>query len=160
MFFQCINSFQSPILHISTVAQETQNYTRFLPSGTKPVKMKTTLVATLLGFSAIFASAAPVDEAIKRQPIKRSVVPTGTAYYPSASGSSAPYATGALYATGTVPAYAASTGGVACPTDGAVVCNGPSQFGICNFGKVSVFQPVAAGTQCVDGKIVSSSGQR
>lgn len=40
-----------------------------------------------------------------------------------------------------------------CPTDGAIVCNGTSQFGICNFGKV-VWQDVAAGTQCQDGKVV------
>ncbi|EOD43831.1 putative dna-directed rna polymerase protein [Neofusicoccum parvum UCRNP2] len=42
--------------------------------------------------------------------------------------------------------------GGACGADGTLVCNGPAHFGICSFGKV-VWQPVAAGTQCKDGKI-------
>jgi hypothetical protein len=32
------------------------------------------------------------------------------------------------------------------------VCNGETQFGLCNWGAV-VWQPVAAGTKCRDGKI-------
>ncbi|ORX97065.1 hypothetical protein BCR34DRAFT_497237 [Clohesyomyces aquaticus] len=39
-----------------------------------------------------------------------------------------------------------------CSQEGAVVCNGESQFGICNHGKI-VFQPVAAGTKCQNGQI-------
>jgi len=44
-----------------------------------------------------------------------------------------------------------------CPIDGQLVCNGPSQWGLCNWGKVQ-FQPVAAGTQCLDGEIVFAQG--
>lgn len=40
-----------------------------------------------------------------------------------------------------------------CPADGAVVCNGTDQFGICDHGKV-VWQAVAAGTKCQGGKLV------
>jgi len=36
--------------------------------------------------------------------------------------------------------------------DGAIVCNGSTQFGLCNFGKV-VFQDVSAGTTCSNGVI-------
>ncbi|KKY18969.1 hypothetical protein UCDDS831_g05601 [Diplodia seriata] len=39
-----------------------------------------------------------------------------------------------------------------CGADGTMVCNGANQFGICSFGKV-VWQDVAAGTKCEDGKI-------
>ncbi|OJD37736.1 lytic polysaccharide monooxygenase [Diplodia corticola] len=39
-----------------------------------------------------------------------------------------------------------------CGEDGTMVCNGVNQFGICNFGKV-IWQDVAAGTKCEDGKI-------
>jgi hypothetical protein len=39
-----------------------------------------------------------------------------------------------------------------CGTEGAVVCNGESQWGLCDHGKV-VFQPVAAGTTCRNGAI-------
>ena len=46
-----------------------------------------------------------------------------------------------------------NTTSTACPTDGALVCNGPTLFGLCNFGSV-VWQPVAAGTTCTNGAIV------
>ncbi|KAF2856743.1 lytic polysaccharide monooxygenase [Plenodomus tracheiphilus IPT5] len=39
-----------------------------------------------------------------------------------------------------------------CTTDGAVVCNGTTQFGLCNGGKV-VWQAVASGTTCTNGVI-------
>lgn len=39
-----------------------------------------------------------------------------------------------------------------CSENGAVVCNGSDQFGLCNNGKV-VWQTVAAGTECRDGVV-------
>ncbi|GAB7361163.1 hypothetical protein MBLNU230_g1196t1 [Neophaeotheca triangularis] len=39
-----------------------------------------------------------------------------------------------------------------CTTDGAIVCNGSSQFGLCNHGKV-VWQDVAPGTECNGGVV-------
>ncbi|KAF1365773.1 hypothetical protein EJ07DRAFT_94624 [Lizonia empirigonia] len=73
---------------------------------------------------------------------------TGT---PAAPASSTP-ATG----TGTSPAALttapAASGGSTCTTDGAIVCNGTAQFGLCNQGKV-VWQAVAAGTTCSNGTI-------
>ncbi|KAF2266987.1 hypothetical protein CC78DRAFT_566419 [Lojkania enalia] len=51
------------------------------------------------------------------------------------------------------PAPPANGGqGDSCSPDGAIVCNGDDQFGICNHGAV-VFQPVAAGTKCSNGAI-------
>lgn len=55
------------------------------------------------------------------------------------------------------PSTGGSTGGstgpgTPCSEDGALLCNGESQFGICSNGKV-VYQPVAAGTKCSGGKI-------
>jgi hypothetical protein len=54
------------------------------------------------------------------------------------------------------PSSAPSTGGggsgTACSQNGAVVCNGPTQFGLCNNGNV-VWQAVAAGTTCTNGVI-------
>lgn len=44
------------------------------------------------------------------------------------------------------------TGSGTCSQDGAVVCNGSDQFGLCNHGKI-VWQTVAAGTKCNDGVI-------
>lgn len=51
--------------------------------------------------------------------------------------------------TGTTP------GRSTCPTDGIIVCDGTSKFGLCNFGEVT-FQQVAAGTKCLDGKIIAA----
>lgn len=56
---------------------------------------------------------------------------------------------------GAAPTSAPATGGSSsgtCSTNGAVVCNGPTQFGLCDNGKV-VFMPVAAGTTCSNGTI-------
>jgi hypothetical protein len=50
-----------------------------------------------------------------------------------------------------------SSGSGQCTTDGAVVCNGPKQFGLCNRGSV-VWQPVADGMACSGG--VVSGAQR
>ncbi|KAF2087277.1 lytic polysaccharide monooxygenase [Saccharata proteae CBS 121410] len=61
------------------------------------------------------------------------------------------------------PAAAASTPGSStgssstCSTEGAVVCNGSTQFGLCNNGSV-VWQPVAAGTTCSNGQITRRDG--
>jgi hypothetical protein len=43
-----------------------------------------------------------------------------------------------------------------CTTDGAVICNGPTQFGLCNGGSV-VWQATAAGTQCSNGVVQKRS---
>lgn len=47
---------------------------------------------------------------------------------------------------------AGAGGGGACSSEGAIVCNSDTQFGICNQGKV-VWQAVAPGTKCVNGAI-------
>ncbi|KAF2140310.1 lytic polysaccharide monooxygenase [Aplosporella prunicola CBS 121167] len=49
-----------------------------------------------------------------------------------------------------------SSSDVDCSEDGALVCIGTSQFGICNRGKATP-QAVAAGTTCTNGKIVTSN---
>ncbi|KAJ4354819.1 hypothetical protein N0V95_003504 [Ascochyta clinopodiicola] len=60
--------------------------------------------------------------------------------------------------TPTAPSTGGSTGGgstgggSACSDNGAIVCNGDSQFGICSNGQV-VWQPVASGTKCSNGAI-------
>ena len=46
----------------------------------------------------------------------------------------------------------AGGGSGTCTTDGAIMCNGANQFGLCNNGNV-VWQAVAAGTTCVNGSI-------
>ena len=112
--------------------------------------MKFTLTA-VLGLTALLATAAPVDEQIKRLPIKRQAASTGlSSGYAAPTGTA--YSTGAFYPTGTAAPYPLSTG-TSCSPNGGVVCSGPSQFGICNWGKVT-FGPVAAGTKCVGGEIV------
>ncbi|EME39405.1 hypothetical protein DOTSEDRAFT_28563 [Dothistroma septosporum NZE10] len=69
----------------------------------------------------------------------RQAYPTGTAIYP----------------TGTAPPVPISTRSASCPVDGAVVCNGPNYFGLCNFGSV-VWQRVSDGTACADGEVVGT----
>jgi hypothetical protein len=69
---------------------------------------------------------------------------SGSAATPSGSPSSSGNSSGSANTSGQ------------CSTDGAVVCNGPTQFGLCNDGSV-VWQAVAAGTTCFNGSIQKRS---
>lgn len=97
---------------------------------------------------------------------------TSSSYTPTASGTSSnkpAIATatvtssktgGTATATATVTVTAtggasASLGHASCETNGALVCNGASQWGLCNWGTV-VWQPVAPGTGCSSGKLVGT----
>ncbi|KAF2501243.1 hypothetical protein BU16DRAFT_435921, partial [Lophium mytilinum] len=69
-----------------------------------------------------------------------------------AAGTEAP-AAGTSAAAAPVPTTPSGGGeGADCTTNGAVVCNGATQFGLCNNGHV-VWQAVAAGTTCNNGQI-------
>ena len=46
----------------------------------------------------------------------------------------------------------------ACSTDGSIICFSTASFGICDHGK-AVAQPVAAGTTCINGKIMRRSAK-
>ena len=103
----------------------------------------TSTVRTLL---TVTAPTAPASAAIPAN----SSAPAGTAAPTQAPVSSAPAAapTGGAASGGA----AAGGSGSTCSSNGAVVCNGESQFGLCNNGKV-VWQAVAAGTKCQNGQI-------
>jgi hypothetical protein len=77
---------------------------------------------------------------------------TGTPSKPTASlGTATPAKPSSAPAA--PPAAAPPTAGnTACSEDGAIVCNGETQFGLCNHGQV-VWQAVAAGTKCTNGVI-------
>lgn len=113
--------------------------------------MKTTSAITAFGLLAL-AAAAPAD-VVRRQ----DATPT-TYSAPLGTGASAsPYASSfgtasAYYPTGTAPTYPIGSG-TSCSKNGELVCSEDGkQFGTCNWGKV-IFQPVAEGTKCEDGKI-------
>lgn len=87
------------------------------------------------------------------------VTVTGTPSTPSKTTAAASKPTGTAPAAGTgasgaAPTSAPAAGGSSgtCTTNGAVVCNGPTQFGLCDNGSV-VWQAVAAGTTCSNGTI-------
>lgn len=111
--------------------------------------MKTSSSIAAFGLMAV-AAAAPADVVRRQAPAATSyAVDTASASgYPSSFGTSSGYAP-----TGAASAYIPMGTGVSCPSNGELVCSSDgSQFGLCNWGRVS-FQPVAAGTQCKDGKI-------
>lgn len=93
-------------------------------------------------------SFVTISTAAATSAAESSVYPTVTAS--SAAGVAAPSSYAA--ASGT----ASSSSGTSCSDEGAVVCNGPSEFGLCNHGSV-VFMAVADGTTCSNG-VISKRG--
>lgn len=84
------------------------------------------------------------------------------ASYPTLTASSGAGIYGSGTATGTGAASAAtgsSSTDSTCSTNGALLCNGSSQFGLCDNGNV-VWQTVAAGTTCSNGQIQKRSALR
>ena len=119
------------------------------------------------------ASPAPLPASSASVPAVPSSIQTPDASFANSSVKSAPTAITLLAPPATTittvyttvstkapasPAAAVPTpvkGNSGCTTDGALVCNGLNQFGLCNFGQV-IWQPVAPGTQCLDGQIIAA----
>ncbi|KAK5168247.1 uncharacterized protein LTR77_006816 [Saxophila tyrrhenica] len=80
---------------------------------------------------------------------------TGTGIFPTAPSPTAPLPSGT--SNPSAPSSPNPTNIPSCPKNGELLCNGPSEFGLCNWGKV-VFVPVAEGTKCVGGRIVDARG--
>jgi hypothetical protein len=103
------------------------------PTAPAPVSTLHTMVTVTSPLATQTSSRAPA-------PVSPPAAPTGSKAPAQPSGGPAP-----TFGTGT-------TDGTTCSPNGALVCNGETQFGLCNWGKV-VWQPVAAGTTCQNGKI-------
>lgn len=108
------------------------------------------------------SSALPTTFMTMTSPVLSSPADMSTApSYPtlslsSGAGISGP-STGLMAAPSGYPSTSNSTNGSSsCGEDGAIVCNGPDQFGLCNHGSV-VWQAVAAGTTCSNGVIQKRS---
>ena len=95
----------------------------------------------LLASLSALAIASPVVN-IARQA-------SGTAPYPFAAASGIATPSG----TGISAPIATSTGSAPCAVDGKLICNGPGQYGKCDWGSVLKWQDVAAGTVCINGEI-------
>jgi hypothetical protein len=79
--------------------------------------------------------------------------PSGPSPTPIAGSPAAPAPAPAPPSTSQASAAPAVPGNSTCSPGGSIVCSADGmQFALCNFGK-AVFQPVAAGTKCVGGKI-------
>jgi hypothetical protein len=115
------------------------------------------------------STPASTDVVLPTSSFKTMTVPASTAAapaYPTLSpslgqGVSGPSSGSAATPSGSPSSSGSSSSGSAntsgqCTNDGAVVCNGPTQFGLCNGGSV-VWQAVAAGTTCSNGAIQKRS---
>jgi hypothetical protein len=68
------------------------------------------------------------------------------------AGSAKPTQAPVSSASAAAPSGGVASGTGACSSNGGVVCNGESLFGLCDNGKV-VWQAVAPGTKCQNGQI-------
>ncbi|CAE7207279.1 Retinal domain containing protein [Pyrenophora teres f. teres] len=106
----------------------------------------------------VFAPGASSGPALPTSTTLVTVTATPTA--PTGAGPTAPagvsppspIGTGTPSTPSTPSSPSAGGGSGTCTTNGAIVCNGATQFGLCNNGNV-VWQAVAAGTTCVNGSI-------
>lgn len=111
--------------------------------GASSTSTQTTLATVTAPAPGTDAPAAPTGGA--------PAAPTGGA--PAGPTGGSPAAPTGAPSSGTPPSGSPSTGGgSSCSQNGAIVCNGPDQFGLCNNGSV-VFMPVASGTKCEGGAI-------
>jgi hypothetical protein len=102
---------------------------------------------------AVTSSTAVVPSAVPIASTSTTLVTvTGT---PSAPSATVPLGTGSPAASST-PSTPSAGGSGTCTENGAIVCNGTDQFGLCNNGEV-VWQAVAVGTTCSNG-IVTKRG--
>jgi len=111
------------------------------PSANAPVASYTTLQTMTIPTSSIAESSA--------------TAPTYPTTSPSSGqGVSGPSSGGSTSSpTGSSSSSNGATGSSnTCTTEGAIVCNGPDQFGLCNHGNV-LWQDVAGGTTCSNGSI-------
>lgn len=122
------------------------------PAVSKPAATSAAATGGTGGVFAPGASSAAAGASTKTT----LVTVTGTPSAPSVSkpAVTTPAATG-TGASGAAPTSAPATGGSStgtCSTNGAILCNGTTQFGICDNGSI-VWQAVAAGTTCNNGTI-------
>ncbi len=97
--------------------------------------------------ASVAPSAAPTLPSTSTTLVTVTASPTA----PSPVKPTVPAGTGSPAAPST-PSTPSAGGSGTCTENGAVVCNGADQFGLCNNGEV-VWQAVAAGTTCVNGSI-------
>ncbi|KAF2840322.1 lytic polysaccharide monooxygenase [Patellaria atrata CBS 101060] len=105
------------------------------------------------GASSAVPSSEGASTSIETTLITVTAVPTSAA--PIGTGT-APGSSIVLAPSATTPS---TSGGTTCSEDGALMCNGTSQFGLCNHGRV-IWQAVAEGTQCSNGQIVKRFAHR
>lgn len=105
----------------------------------------TTTLITVTGTPA--GSAGPTAPMVSP-----SVAPSATVDPSVSAGPTAPINTAPTAPQPTQQPTNGNKGSATCTVPGSVVCNGPTQFGLCNHGTV-VWQPVAPGTTCNDGVI-------
>ncbi|KAF2271403.1 uncharacterized protein EI97DRAFT_428292 [Westerdykella ornata] len=110
---------------------------------------------------AIQAPAPPQSPGVVTSTVRTLVTVTATGKPTSSTpaattsqtgGAREPSATTAPQPTGLPSTPGGSANGNTCATDGALLCNGDTQFGLCNHGTI-VWQAVAPGTKCVNGEI-------
>jgi len=111
-----------------------------------PVDAVTSTIRTLITITA--SSGRPIATAPSN--FTSSVLSTNPSKTPASTAQPSPSSVAPT-------APGAGAGNVACASDGQLVCNGETQFGLCNHGKV-IWQAVAPGTKCQSGKILKKRG--
>lgn len=129
-------------------------------SSSSPGPSQSTFVTYTVPASSATPSAYPTLSPTLGQgvsgPSTGTSAPTGSSSS-SGSASSSGQSTGSSAPNGSPSSSSGNTGSSGqCTTDGAIVCNGPTQFGLCDHGSV-VWQATSAGTACENGAILKRS---
>jgi hypothetical protein len=119
----------------------------FAPGASSAATAATSFATSVIATSVIATSAAAPSSAVP--------VAAPSSAVPVAAPSSAVPVAGTSVASAPV----ASGTGVPCSTNGAIVCIGSTQFGVCNWG-IATPQALAAGTVCSNGSISTVAARK
>ncbi|QIX02019.1 hypothetical protein AMS68_007536 [Peltaster fructicola] len=158
---QYVQSSAAASTSTSVVVPSSSQYSAVSGSAPLPQTASQSGFVTSTSLASALSSASDTSSSLQQSsylPVVYSAVASSVATQAVVTQTLAMQTSTTQIAESSTPSSVASavSGSNSCPQDGALLCNGPTQFGLCDHGQV-VWQAVAAGTTCSNGAILKRS---